>query len=267
MKPTKFLELFAVFGIAAMTFAGCETYDDSELTGRVDDLENRVQALEERIEEFQNSVDEFTELINQFKNDVRITDFAETSDGYLINFSDGSQMHIKHGELPELSVVFNSELQEYVWTANGEVIVDDDGNPIPAYIAPQFEVRDGKLGYTLGNEWHEVTNGETVGLIADVVETDDGVNFILSSGSIITIPKVGFRLNIDYFEYGAEPGKTVVINYNLVDGDDNAEVLVYPDEGFTVVNRGYSLEVTLPADEETAYSSKVLVMAVKQQTI
>ena len=67
MKPTKFLELFAVFGIAAMTFAGCETYDDSELTGRVDDLENRVQALEERIEEFQNSVDEFTELINQFK--------------------------------------------------------------------------------------------------------------------------------------------------------------------------------------------------------
>ena len=262
MKPTKFLELFAVFGIAAMTFAGCETYDDSELTGRVDDLENRVQALEERIEEFQNSVDEFTELINQFKNDVRITDFAETSDGYLINFSDGSQMHIKHGELPELSVVFNSELQEYVWTANGEVIVDDDGNPIPAYIAPQFEVRDGKLGYTLGNEWHEVTNGETVGLIADVVETDDGVNFILSSGSIITIPKVGFRLNIDYFEYGAEPGKTVVINYNLVDGDENAEVLVYPDEGFTVVNTGYSLEVTLPSEQESAYNGKVLVMAV-----
>ena len=251
-----------LFSISLLAFTGCETYDDSELTGRVDDLENRVQALEERIEEFQNSVDEFTELINQFKNDVRITDFAETSDGYLINFSDGSQMHIKHGELPELSVVFNSELQEYVWTANGEVIVDDDGNPIPAYIAPQFEVRDGKLGYTLGNEWHEVTNGETVGLIADVVETDDGVNFILSSGSIITIPKVGFRLNIDYFEYGAEPGKTVVINYNLVDGDDNAEVLVYPDEGFTVVNRGYSLEVTLPADEETAYSGKVLVMAV-----
>lgn len=255
-------KLLTVLGVSITLFTGCETYDDSELTGRVDDLENRVQALEERIEEFQNSVDEFTELINQFKNDVRITDFAETSDGYLINFSDGSQMHIKHGELPELSVVFNSELQEYVWTANGEVIVDDDGNPIPAYIAPQFEVRDGKLGYTLGNEWHEVTNGETVGLIADVVETDDGVNFILSSGSVITIPKVGFRLNIDYFEYGAEPGKTVVINYNLVDGDDNAEVLVYPDEGFTVVNRGYSLEVTLPADEETAYSGKVLVMAV-----
>ena len=139
-------KLLTVLGVSITLFTGCETYDDSELTGRVDDLENRVQALEERIEEFQNSVDEFTELINQFKNDVRITDFAETSDGYLINFSDGSQMHIKHGELPELSVVFNSELQEYVWTANGEVIVDDDGNPIPAYIAPQFELMERQSG-------------------------------------------------------------------------------------------------------------------------
>ncbi len=251
-----------LFSIFLLAFTGCETYDDSELAARVDDLENRVQTLEERIEEFQNTVDEFTELINQFKNDVRITDFAETSYGYLINFSDGSQMHIKHGELPELSVVFNSELQEYVWTANGEVIVDDDGNPIPAYIAPQFEVRDGKLGYTLGNEWHEVTNGETVGLIADVVETDDGVNFILSNGGTITIPKVGFRLNIDYFEYGAPAGKTVTIPYTLTDADENAEVLVYPDEGFRVINDGYSLQVTLPSDEETAYSGKVLVMAV-----
>ena len=63
MKPTKFLELFAVFGIAAMTFAGCETYDDSELSGRVDDLENRVATLEEQVEDFQTTIDEFTLLI------------------------------------------------------------------------------------------------------------------------------------------------------------------------------------------------------------
>ena len=80
-------KLLTVLGVSITLFTGCETYDDSELTARVDDLENRVQTLEERIEEFQNSVDEFTELINQFKNDVRITDFAETSDGYLINLS------------------------------------------------------------------------------------------------------------------------------------------------------------------------------------
>lgn len=258
----KFKNILIPAACALLAVVGCEQYDDSELSGRVDDLENRVTALEERIEEFQASIDEFTELINQYKNEVRIKDFAETSDGYVINFSDGTQMHIKHGELPELSVVYDNDLKEYVWTSNGEVITDAEGNPVAAYIAPQFEVRDGKLGYTLANEWHEVSNGETVGLISDVVETDDGVNFVLSSGSVINIPKVGFRLNIDYFEYGAEPGKTVVINYNLVDGDENAEVLVYPDDGFTAVNTGYSLEVTLPNDQETAYSGKVLVMAV-----
>lgn len=262
MKTTKFPKLFAVFGIAALALASCETYDDSELSGRVDDLENRVTTLEEQVEDFQTTIDEFTLLINQYKNEARIKDFTEVPDGYMLTFADGTTMHIKHGGLPELSVVFDNESQEYVWTANGEVILDADDKPVAAYIAPEFEVRNGVLGYTLANEWHEVSNGEAVGLIEDVVETDDGVNFILSKGGTITIPKVGFRLNIDYFEYGAPAGKTVDISYSLTDADDNAEVLVYPDEGFEVTNTGWSLQVKLPADEETAYSGKVLVMAV-----
>lgn len=248
--------------IALLAVAGCEQYDDSELSGRVDDLENRVTTLEEQMESFQTTIDEFTQLINQYKNEARIKDFTEVSDGYMLNFADGTTMHIKHGGIPELGVVFDNELQEYVWTANGNVIKDTEGNPVAAYIAPEFEVRDGVLGYTLANEWHEVSNGEAVGLIEDVVETDDGVNFILSKGGTITIPKVGFKLNIDYFEYGAQPGQTVTINYSLVDSDENAEVLVYPDDGFDVVNTGYSLEVKLPSDETQAYSGKVLVMAV-----
>lgn len=241
---------------------GCEQYDDSELSGRVDDLENRVTTLEEQVKSFQTTIDEFTQLINQYKNEARIKEFTEVSDGYMLTFADGTTMHIKHGGIPELSVIFDNELQEYVWTANGSVILDENDEPVTAYIAPQFEVRDGVLGYTLANEWHEVSNGEAVGLIEDVVETDDGVNFILSKGGTITIPKVGFRLNIDYFEYGAPAGKTVDISYTLTDADDNAEILVYPDDGFEVTNTGYSLQVTLPSDEEAAYNGKVLVMAV-----
>ena len=241
---------------------GCEQYDDSELSGRVDDLENRVTTLEEQVKSFQTTIDEFTQLINQYKNEARIKEFTEVSDGYMLTFADGTTMHIKHGGIPELSVIFDNELQEYVWTANGSVILDENDEPVTAYIAPQFEVRDGVLGYTLANEWHEVSNGEAVGLIEDVVETDDGVNFILSKGGTITIPKVGFRLNIDYFEYGAPAGKTVDISYTLTDADYNAEILVYPDDGFEVTNTGYSLQVTLPSDEEAAYNGKVLVMAV-----
>lgn len=248
--------------IALLAVAGCEQYDDSELSGRVDDLENRVTTLEEQVESFQTTIDEFTQLINQYKNEARIKDFTEVSDGYMLNFADGTTMHIKHGGIPELGVVFDNELQEYVWTANGTVIEDGEGNPVTAYIAPEFEVRNGVLGYTLANEWHEVSNGEAVGLIEDVVETDDGVNFILSKGGTITIPKVGFRLNIDYFEYGAPAGKTVIIQYNLTDADENAEVLVYPDDGFDVINDGYSLQVKLPSDESVAYNGKVLVMAI-----
>lgn len=259
----EFKTALAFLAIATMTVGGCNPYDDSVLSGRVDDLENRVKTLEERIEEFQTCVDDFTVLINQYKAETRIESFTEVADGYLITFADNKgTMHIKHGGIPELSVVFDNELQEYVWTANGNVITDKEGKPVPAYIAPQFEVRDGKLGYTLANEWHEVFNGESVGLIKDVVETSDGVNFVLGSGSIITIPKVGFRLNIDFFEYGAPAGKTVNIPYSITDGDQNAELLVYPDEGFTVENTGYELNITLPSEEEKAYGGKVLVVAV-----
>lgn len=259
----EFKTALAFLAIATMTVGGCNPYDDSVLSGRVDDLENRVKTLEERIEEFQTCVDDFTVLINQYKAETRIESFTEVADGYLITFADNKgTMHIKHGGIPELSVVFDNELQEYVWTANGNVITDKEGKPVPAYIAPQFEVRDGKLGYTLANEWHEVFNGESIGLIKDVVETSDGVNFVLGSGSIITIPKVGFRLNIDFFEYGVPVGKTVNIPYSITDGDKNAELLVYPDEGFMVENTGYELNITLPSEEEKAYGGKVLVVAV-----
>lgn len=251
--------------IGLLTVSGCNPYDDSELSARVDDLENRVDVLEDRLDEFQTSVDECVTLVNQFKAEKRIKDFKEdpNGNGYIIEFVDGKTMHIKNGEVPELSVIFDETLQEYVWTANGEVVMDKTtGEPVRAYIAPEFEVRDGKLGYTLGGEWHEVTNGETVGLIADVLSNDEGVTFVLSSGSSIFIPKVGFRLNIGFFEYGAPAGKTVNIEYSLTDADENAEILIYPDEGFTVVDQGWALEVTLPAEEEKAYSGKVLVMAV-----
>ncbi len=75
-----------------LLFAGCsDVYDDSEIKGKYDDLQEEVDDLRE-------DVDEIKALLEAIDKNLFVESVEETVDGYIITLSDNSTIYIKHGK-------------------------------------------------------------------------------------------------------------------------------------------------------------------------
>ena len=153
--------LYLLFAASALW--GCNSdYDDSALTGRVDDLENRVAKLEELCKQMNTNISSLQTLVNALQNKdyitsvVPITKDGETI-GYTISFTQSAPITIyngqdgkdgqdgkpgedgKDGSTPVIGVKQDAD-GIYYWTLNGDWLTDDSGNKIKA------EGRDGQDG-------------------------------------------------------------------------------------------------------------------------
>ncbi len=151
------------FLFAVSVLSGCgEDYDDSALTGRVDDLENRVSKLEELCKQMNTNISSLQALVNALQDNDYITGVTPiTKDGetigYTISFAKSAPITIYHGEdgkdgqdgkpgedgndgsTPIIGVKQDTD-GVYYWTLNGDWLTDDSGNKI------QAEGRDGADG-------------------------------------------------------------------------------------------------------------------------
>lgn len=151
------------FLFAVSVLSGCgDDYDDSALTGRVDDLENRVSKLEELCKQMNTNISSLQALINALQDNDYITGVTPiTKDGetigYTISFAKSAPITIYHGEdgkdgqdgkpgedgndglTPIIGVKQDTD-GVYYWTLNGDWLTDDSGNKI------QAEGRDGADG-------------------------------------------------------------------------------------------------------------------------
>ncbi|MBR1576635.1 MAG: hypothetical protein IJ654_09350 [Bacteroidales bacterium] len=64
---------------------------------------------------------------------VTILSIEESEEGYLITFSDGQKVFLKHGKsgIDAQKIGIKPVDGVYYWTIDGEVLTDDEGNPIP----------------------------------------------------------------------------------------------------------------------------------------
>ena len=151
------------FLFAVSVLSGCgDDYDDSALTGRVDDLENRVIKLEELCKQMNTNISSLQALVNALQDNDYITGVTPiTKDGetigYTISFAKSAPITIYHGEdgkdgqdgkpgedgndgsTPIIGVKQDTD-GVYYWTLNGDWLTDDSGNKI------QAEGRDGADG-------------------------------------------------------------------------------------------------------------------------
>ena len=151
------------FLFAVSILSGCgDDYDDSALTGRVDDLENRVTKLEELCKQMNTNISSLQALVNALQDNDYITGVTPiTKDGetigYTISFAKRAPITIYHGEdgkdgqdgkpgedgndgsTPIIGVKQDPD-GVYYWTLNGDWLTDDSGNKI------QAEGRDGTDG-------------------------------------------------------------------------------------------------------------------------
>ena len=255
-----------------LLLAGCDKYDDSKLTGRVDDLENRVTELEKLVTDLNTTVQGLSSIVTAMENEDRIQSITplkegETVIGYEITFSKSGKVQILNGEKPSLGVIEDGGI--LYWAVDGVPLTDDSNNRIPATIAPEFRVENGELQYRVnGGEWQTMPGSANIGLIKEVQDGTESVTFVLSDGNEITIPKVqsfALELDVEGTEIGIMADQRISINYTVVSGDENTLVKAISEGGYSVtVNAtdaasGY-LRITAPTDLPD--NATILVVAV-----
>ncbi|MBQ8438514.1 MAG: hypothetical protein IJX21_07190, partial [Alistipes sp.] len=192
-----------------------ESYDDSALVGRVDNLENRVAKLEELCKQMNTNISSLQTLVTALQNNdyvtgvTPITKSGETI-GYTITFAKSQPITIYHGEdgkdgqngtdgkdgyTPIIGVKQNTD-GIYYWTLDGDWLLDIDSNKIKAQGtdgkdgedgADGADGKDGKDGkdsitpqFKIENDyWHiSYDNGETWAQLGKATGEDgqDGQN-------------------------------------------------------------------------------------------
>lgn len=263
---TLFKTLFtAVF--AALLFVACEKYDDSQLSGRVDGLETRVDKLEKLVADLNTNVASMTKLVKAFQEESRIERIEQIEGGYKIVLADGKgEMTIKNGEKPVIGVEIDGSTGVCYWTVDGKRMLVD-GKEVPATMTPEIKVEGGSFWFRVnGGEWAKVAGSDSgVGLIKNVVESEESVTFVLSEGGEIVIPKVQtFRLNIETAESGIMPNYSVSIPYTITAGDAATKVVAFIGDGLTAKVFGDSQtgSITVTAQETVPEKTDMVVMAV-----
>ena len=145
--------------------SGCsDEYDDSALTGRVDDLESRVEKLEELCRQMNTNISSLQTLVTALQNSDYITAVTPVTSGgqtigYTMTFKHASPITIYHGTngkdgqngedgkngtTPVIGVgPYNGV---YYWTLNGTWLTDTSGNKIKAEGTDGRDGVDGKPG-------------------------------------------------------------------------------------------------------------------------
>lgn len=250
-----------------MMFTGCEQYDDSTLSGRVDELDGRVTELEQQIADLNTTVQGISTTVRALQNEERVVSVDQLADGtgYTLTFSDGSIATIKNGEKPSLGIDQGEDGLWY-WTVDGDFLMNGP-DKIPASNAPEFKIEGGQLFYKVnGGEWIQVPGAETgFGLVQKVYEHNDVVTLELSTGEVINIPTVqSFSLKVDEIYAGIGANETITLSYEVTSGDDETVVKAICDNDFKAEVNGDSnagtIRITAPAS--VPESASVLLVAV-----
>ena len=163
MRYLRLLACLVAFG----TLSGCNSGLD-EVNQRIDGLEDRIEALEELCAQINTNIASLQTLVNAVQNNDYITSIApivegEDTVGYIINFTKSGPVMIYHGRdgkggqdgkdgqdgadgyTPQIGVRMDED-GIYYWTLDGDWLLDDSGNQIPAQGVDGTDGEDGRPG-------------------------------------------------------------------------------------------------------------------------
>ena len=199
-----------IFIIITIIFlAGCsEKYDDSILSGRIDDIENRVSKLEQFCTQLNNNITSLQTIIDALQQNDYITGFEPISEngmtvGYTITFVKNKSIKIYHGKngengkdgedgtpgkdgkdgengkdgyTPIIGVKQDTD-GLYYWTLDKEWLLDDEGNKIKASGTDGKDGEDGSDGKDglPGQDGEDGSSGQDGAPGKDGKDGEDGI--------------------------------------------------------------------------------------------
>ena len=265
----------------AAAFSSCSKYDDSGLRDSIKDLNEQVTGLEAAIEEAQSVIAELHELFTKLSEGLTVSSVEETDDGYIIIFSDGTEVSLRNGSpgddynTPRIIPVEEDGVWYWGWSDNSTPItVNGEKIPVTSTM-PLLRINNGYWEVSLdgGLNWIETDNmpgtpsdgqdGNT--FFTGLSEDDDNYYLELEDGGTITLPKTKelslvFNNAEDTVYFSA--GATRDITYTMT---GTASMTVSKPEGWsvTVNEEASSLSVTAPVEDnvyaETAGTVSVIL--------
>lgn len=284
-----FSRILSLISVLALFFTGCQEYDDTEIKGRVDNLESQVTELRLLVEKINSNLTSLVTAVDALNNQDQIVSVEKlpAGNGYTITFKKSGTITIyngekgldgkngtdgldgKDGKSPVISISQDSD-GKYYWTLDGEWLLVN-GQKVPAtaeVTVPKIKVEDGKFLFsTNGTDWVVIGDAGTsgIGLIKNVREDVENNSVIIElSDREIVIPKgQNFALVIKADEIGIKAGETVNVEYSLISAD-NAIVRALPENGYTVKVNPISatkgqLSITAPSP---VVDASILIVAV-----
>ena len=201
--------LYFLTAIMLFVVSCSESYDDSALVGRVDNLENRVAKLEELCKQMNTNISSLQTLVNALQNNDYITGVTPITKngetiGYTITFTKSQPITIYHGEdgkngqngadgkdgadgtngkdgqdghTPVIGVKQDID-GIYYWTIDGDWLLDDAGNKIKAQGTDGKDGANGKDGQdgADGKDGVDGTDGKDGADGADGKDGQDGAD-------------------------------------------------------------------------------------------
>lgn len=275
-----FSRILSLVSVLVLFFTGCQEYDDTEIKGRVDNLESQVTELRLLVEKINSNLTSLVTAVDALNNRDQIVSVEKlpAGNGYTITFKKSGTITIyngekgldgKDGKSPVISISQDSD-GKYYWTLDGEWLLVN-GQKVPAtaeVTVPKIKVEDGKFLFsTNGTDWVVIGDAGTsgIGLIKNVREDVENNSVIIElSDREIVIPKgQNFALVIKADEIGIKAGETVNVEYSLISAD-NAIVRALPENGYTVKVNPISatkgqLSITAPSP---VVDASILIVAV-----
>lgn len=284
-----FSRILSLISVLALFFTGCQEYDDTEIKGRVDNLESQVTELRLLVEKINSNLTSLVTAVDALNNQDQIVSVEKlpAGNGYTITFKKSGTITIyngekgldgkngtdgldgKDGKSPVISISQDSD-GKYYWTLDGEWLLVN-GQKVPAtaeVTVPKIKVEDGKFLFsTNGTDWVVIGDAGTsgIGLIKNVREDVENNSVIIElSDREIVIPKgQNFALVIKADEIGIKAGETVNVEYSLISAD-NAIVRALPENGYIVKVNPISatkgqLSITAPSP---VVDASILIVAV-----
>ena len=146
----------AALALSIALGACSDDYDDSALWEAVNDHENRLESLEQWQQQVNDNIAALQQLISTTDYITGVTPVVQGGEevGYTITFLHSEPITIYHGKqgaqgadgkTPQISIV-QGEDGNWYWTLNGQLLTDDEGNPIRANGLDGQDGADGQPG-------------------------------------------------------------------------------------------------------------------------
>lgn len=289
--------------VAILMLQCCDPYKSE-----IEYLDGEVSALEEKVDAMNGNLSALSEIMTAMLNNDFVTDVTMNAGSdvtsYSITFSKSGKITVlcgrdgldgrdgrygkdgrdgqdgKDAGTPEVTIAKDVDGVWY-WKVNGSWLYDSRMNKVPVAGAdgcvPRLKIEGvyWYISYDKGVTWERVASSVRPGesylfKSVDCSSSDDYIEFVLTNGEKIQIPKDS-PLRLDFSSYeGIDAGGTVTLNYYIYGYEGIPEIAVIEPGGWTATVNKTSNDkgtITVTAPDPLVFQSILVFVSCDGRTI